>query len=547
MFDDLDLLRTMALAGNTSANDTYSSENSLERHVNGIKDAFNNSVLGIGASDHIAQFNDYTFENSTLNWFLWLALYNESWVFRRTIDKPSQDMIRPSISLQGSADFSKVYKQLDLLKPDLIDAVKWSKLFGGSVMVMLFKGVSFDDMAKPIDYNKIKGCRAIRSYVTDRWFGCSPSYDDIVSNLANDDFGKPKYYDIQFADGTSHTIHHSWILRFENRGAPQLIKTGQLQGWGYAEGAHILHELSRDEKLKNSIQSLIDKSLIEVIKMPGMRGVFMGSDKGNEEQLKKRLEMVNWARNFNSLTFLDSDDSYEEHGFNGLSGLADMLDLNMRQIAAAVEMPNVLYGDLSNGFTSDDSALERYDEKILNDDETYLRKPMTKLVKMLYKVYNVVDQKGNLMEVSFSFNSIIAEKKNQNKLQEFGQLKDACDGLVKSKLMTAEQEIASLQEYLDTGSVNIHLLVPTKQAIREVKKSNDIQGGDMNANPMGGNNFDNSFDNDFGNDDFGNDEGDLNLGSSRLASRPTPEGNVPTEPPTSPENAPNPPENNEGI
>lgn len=520
------------LAQQSNSNKEVSLQDSISENATKLKDAFSNSVLGIGQADHLAQFNDYTFDNSTLNWFLWTALYNESWVFRRTIDKPSQDMIRPGISLTGGNDYTKVYKQLDLMKPDLIDALKWSKLYGGSILVLLFKGIKFDDMANPIDYKKIAGSKYIRCYVTDRWFGCSPSYDDIVSNIANDDFGKPKYYDVQFADGSHHRIHHSWILRFENRGAPQLIKTGQLQGWGYAEGAHILHELSRDEKLKTSIQSLVDKSLIEVIKMSGMRGVFMGADKGNEEQLKKRLEMVNWGRNFNSLTFLDKDDDYQQHNFSGLSGLSDLLDLNMRQIAAAVEMPNVLYGDLSNGFTSDDQALERYDEKILNDDETYLRKPLSKLVKILYRVYNVKNSEGKYPEVGIIFNSIIASKKNEQKLNEFNSIYEICSNLVKDNLMTAEQEANTLQEYLDTGSVNLQLLPSQSQLSKEIKKSaeeakENEEGSNLDINPETSGNLDGDTDNDMG---------DINLGSNELRRNPSKnEAPAPEENSTSPE------------
>lgn len=479
------------------ANQRGSSEASLKdsvaKNASQIKDAYSNSVLGIGGADHLAQFDEYDFDNSTLNWFLWLALYNESWVFRRTIDKPSQDMIRPGISINGSLDYSKVYNQLQSMKSDMIDALKWMKLFGGSVLVLLFKGVTFEDMKGPIDYNKIKGCKYIRSYVTDRWFGCNPSYGDTVSNLANEDFGKPKYYDIQFADGSNHKIHHSWVLRFENRGAPQLVKTGQLQGWGYAEGAHILRELSRDDKLKNSIQSLVDKALIEIIKMPGMRGVFQGADKGNGEQLKKRLEMVNWARNSNSLTFLDKDDEYQQHNFGGLTGLSDLLDLNMRQIAAAVEMPNVLYGDLSNGFTSDDQALERYDEKILGDDDTYLRKPMQKLLKILFKVYDIKDENGKAPKPNFTFNSIITEKRNSRKMEEFKSLLELCNIMAESKLISSEDEIATLQDYLDSGSFNIRLNSNKK----ELKKA-------VNEIAEGNNEMD--------------DLGDINLGSNELRS-----------------------------
>ena len=455
---------------------------SVEKNIKSLKDSFNNSVLGIGNSDHLAQFDDYSFENNTLNWFLWLSLYNESWVFRRTIDKPSQDMVTAGISITSTCDLTKIYNQLNYMRTDLINAIKWSKLFGGSVLVLLFKGISFEDMENPIDYEKIKGCRYIKCYVTDRWFGCNPSYDDVVSNLANEDFGKPKYYDIQFADGTSHRIHHSWILRFENREAPNLIKTGQLQGWGYSEGQHILHELNRDEKLKSSIQSLVDKSLIEVIQMQGMRGVFMGADKGNEEQLKKRLEMVNWARNHNSLTFLDKEDSYTQHTFGGLTGLSDLLDLNMRQIASACEMPNVLYGDLSNGFTTDDGALERYDEKIINDNETYLRKPYTKLLKILFKVYDLKDAKGNTPPVNFSFNSMLKEKRNEAKLTEVQSLLNVCSTLKELGLMDIPNMASTVQEYMSTNAINFKI-IQNKEKLEENIEENidniDIDTGDI--------------------------------------------------------------------
>lgn len=442
-------------------------DESLDRHISSIKDSYSNSVLGIGQADHLEQFDEYSFDNSTLNWYFWLALYNESWVFRRAIDKPSQDMIRPSISINGIQDYTKVYKVFNDLKPDFIDAVKWSKLFGGSIMVLLFKGVKFEDMVNPISdyYDRLKDCDVVKSYVTDRWFGCSPSYDDIVSNLSNTDFGKPKYYDVMFANGTQYKIHHSWILRFENRTAPNMIKTGMLQGWGYAEGQHIIHELNRDEKLKSSIQSLIDKALIEVIKMQGMTGVFMGAENATDEQLQKRLEMVNWSRNFNSLTFLDKEDDYQQHQFSGLSGLSDIMDLNMKQIAAAVEMPNILFGDLSNGFTSDDGALERYDDKILNDCDAYLRTQFGKLLRILFKIYGL-----DTDNISFVFNSALIGKKNDKKLEDIRNLLETCNGMVEAGAMTSVQEAKTIREYIKTGAINFQFDDVNEQKIKEENK-----------------------------------------------------------------------------
>ena len=245
-------------------------------------------------------------------------------MFRRAIDKPAQDEVNCGFTLFGDLDFSKAYKSFGRYKSDMIRLLMWGALFGGSVAVMMFDTVPDEEMQNPIKLAKIKGAR-MRLYVTDRWYGVSTEGSDTVSDMRDIDFGKPTMYNITFADGKSFRVHHSYVLRYEHRTAPQLVKTGQLQGWGYAEGAHILNELSRDDQLKSSITSLVNKSLIEVIKMSGMRGVFMGTDKGNEEQLRKRLEMVNWGRTYNSLTFLDKDDEYEQREFSGLTGLAQLI------------------------------------------------------------------------------------------------------------------------------------------------------------------------------------------------------------------------------
>lgn len=443
---------------------------SIAMHDSELKDSYSNSVLGIGNNDHLKQFDSYSFDNSTLNWTMWLALYNDSWVFRRIIDKPSQDMTRNGISILGNADFTNVYKALNVLKPQLTEAIKWSKLFGGSVMVLLFKGVSYEQMAEPIKWDLIKYPETISAYVTDRWYGCSPTYDDIVSNLANEDFGKPKYYTIQFSDGTQYKIHHSWVLRFENRDAPNLVKYGNLQGWGYAEGSHVIHEIMRDEKLKTSIASLVDKSLIEVIKMSGMRGTYMMSDK-DSEQLQKRLEMVNWGRNYNSLTFLDKDDDYQQHQFSGVAGLADLLQQNMWQIASAVEMQGVLFGDLSNGFSRDEDALERYDERIQSDCESYYRKPLSKLLNILYHINGIKDKTtGKTPEINFTFNSIIASKRNDTIINDMDRIIATCNSLVDNNVMTTEQFSDVIAEYLDTGSINFHFTKENKEDMIEKGK-----------------------------------------------------------------------------
>lgn len=414
-----------------------------------VNDAYGNSLLAIGNDDKVTPFTNYTFSNDTLNWPLWLTLYNESWVFQRAIDKPAQDEIKCGIELKGINDRENdVQRKLNLYKDDMTKLLMWGALFGGSIAVAMFDNFKQEDYEKPFDKLKVSKAKTLRFYVTDRWYGVAPDYDNIVTKMSSLDYGKPKYYTITLANGKTFRYHHDYVIRYEHRFAPQLVKQGMLQGWGYAEGAHIFNELARDEKLKTSIQSLMDKSLIEVIKMSGMRGVFMGADKTNESQLQKRLEMVNWGRNFNSLTFLDKDDEYSMNQFSGLSGLSDLLQQNMWQIAAALEMQGVLFGDLKGGFSTDQEALERYDETIQGRCESYVRPVYEKLLKYIYCMLGI-NQK-----IDFTFGSILNKKHKADKIVAINSMIDTCSKLLTDGIITTKQYAETMKRYLANETID---------------------------------------------------------------------------------------------
>ena len=415
-----------------------------------MRDAYGNKITASGTDDRIKSFTTYGFENDTWNWPLWMALYNDSWVFRRAIDKPAQDMVRSGINLD--LDNEQIDNVLSLVKKqrkNLIELIQWGRLFGGSIAVMMFDNMKDDDYAKPLDIAKLRKAKVMSMYVTDRWYGCEPSSKTVDDMNDSVDYGKPVSYRVTFADGHTMPVHHDFILRYEGRTAPKFLKNGALQGWGYAEGTHIINELARDDQLKASITSLINKALIEVIKMPGMRGIFLGADKDNERQIQKRLEMVNWARNYNSLTFLDKDDEYAEHGFGGLGGLSDLLEQNMTLISAALEMTGVLYGPLEKGFGTDSDALERYDETINNLNENYFRSCMQKLLITIYKWKSINEQ------VSFEFGSLIRGKQDKDRIDGMKDFQQLLSSMLTDGVLTAKQYAIAMKNYAEKGIIDL--------------------------------------------------------------------------------------------
>ena len=416
-----------------------------------VKDDYGNILTATGDYDKVKSFTTYGFSNDTLNWPLWLALYNDSWVFKRAIDKPAQDMVRTGIALRcDNVDKEKqnqVYDYLNKYRFDLIQLIQWGHLFGGSIAVMMFDNIGDEDYKKPMDYNKVKKARSMRLYVTDRWYGVAPS-SSTVSDMKSIDFGKPKSYRVTFTDGKTYDFHHDYVLRYEGRVAPKLVKQGMLQGWGYAEGAHILNELSRDDQLKSAILSLVNKALIEVIKMSGVRGVFMGADKDNEQQLRKRLEMVNWGRNFNSLTFLDKEDDYDQKTFSGLSGLSELLEKNMWLISSALEMQGILFGELKGGLSQDTEALERYDEVIQNRCESYLRPVLEKFLKVIYAIVGIDES------VQFSFNSLLKGKHDKDTMDGFQKFSELLSKMLGDGALTVKQYVTAIMNYAQNGVID---------------------------------------------------------------------------------------------
>lgn len=450
-------------------------EDSVEDSMKRINDSYSNSLLSIGSDDKVQSFTNYGFSNDTLNWMLWLALYNDSWVFKRAIDKPAQDEIRCGITLQGENEkFDNVYRRLKRYRFDLIQLLQWGALFGGSIGVMMFDNFKDADYAKPLNKTKILTSSTMRMYVVDRWYGVAPS-SSTVSDMKSIDFGKPRFYDVTFADGHTLRVHHDYILRYEHRVAPKLVKMGMLQGWGYAEGSHILNELTRDDKLKASVQSLVDKSLIEVIKMSGMRGVFMGADSDNEAQLRKRLEMVNWGRNFNSLTFLDKDDEYQQNTYSGLGGLSDLLEKNMWLISAALEMQGVLYGDLKQGFSNDAEALERYDETINSRCESYVRPVYDKLLRVFF-ILEGIDEK-----VEYEFNSLLVNKQDKERMEGMKNYADLLSQMLGDGVITPKLYAKSMQQFVTKNIIDFGL---TDEEIEKIDESVALENEDIDLDEV---------------------------------------------------------------
>lgn len=422
--------------------------------------SFNNSYLKLGVSNAGLRGAEFwrdmiTFDRETIT-----AVYHGSWVFRRIIDKIAQDMWSAGISIEGSIDpegVQRVQKRLSRLRSDLIWATEQARLYGGAAsLIMVNDGT--DDLAKPLNLNGIKKGAAIQLWSTDRWWGLSTSSEK-VTNYRSKDFNTSKYYtfnieDAQSVDSSNLNIrvHHSRVLRWVNRRSVRLINT-LLLGWGISELEHLYQDLMTYENAKGTGGALLDKALLEIVKVEGLRGIMQGLGLGSTAQEQELATQMAGLQNFrmNSTVLLDKDNDYQQFTAS-FTGVSELLETYRDVIAGSAEMPKVLlYGDTKGGLTSDSPAeMEFYAQTINGKQEEMLRPVLDKLLPI------ICASEGIRIPDDFDYNfENIAGITQERKLNLLQGTIQAVTSMVDGGMMTHEtglKEVQQVQKITGFGS-----------------------------------------------------------------------------------------------
>lgn len=409
--------------------------------------SFNNPEMRTGASNYMLNsgyfMNDMiTFRRNELT-----AIYHGCWIFRKIVDIPARDMWSRGITINNdndSQDLKEVYGLYNKVKSDMIYATQQSRIYGGAAaLIMVDDGE--EDLSKPLKLKNIKKGSPIKFIITDRWYGLDWS-SEVVDNYASPEFGLPKYYSF-FVEGSEELagekIHHSRVLRFVNRRSPRIIEQ-QLQGWGVSELEHVLQDLMNHENTKNSIASLLNKSLLEIVKLEGMRNTMSGLSSGNpqaSQMFAAQMTALNNYRTSNNLVFMDKQDEYQKEEY-GFSGLSDILNSQKDIVAGAAEMPEVMLFGTNRAGLNGDSPIELrlYANTILGRQDQEVRPVLDKLLPILYRICGFEVPRN----LSYEFEGLL-DVSNESKQSMLQSIVSNVTQLLDAGLITRETALAEIQ------------------------------------------------------------------------------------------------------
>ena len=426
---------------------TLDAKNKVYNAIIKSTDSYSNLLANLGVGSNSAlEGTNYVYNNKiTWNFELINQIEREQPLLRKIIDYQVSALLNgvDIVSNDITSDRIKVISgKLQELYSSMYEFIFQAKFYGGGAGMLIFQGDTESDYAQPLDIAKLDkkflGIKAL-----ERWIGINPTGDLIDELRADDDanmIGMPEYYQVKFGGkrSKSYKVHYTRLLIY-NTGVLSYVMKRMEQFWGVSIIERIFDPLNRYNTILNAIA---DKMLIasqRVIKIDETIGN-AENDAYVREIIENKLKAMSNGLKFSNVLFLDGDDEFEYHTAT-MQGDSDILKQMAIDLCASAPAPySAIFDDGFNDAQSTENA-HRY---IKNEQELFIRKFYTKLIKIIY--HELYGEEAPSFKVQFKSIRLISEK---DKADIISKSTSSIVELYKANIMNKEIAIKSLIEVMD--------------------------------------------------------------------------------------------------
>lgn len=309
------------------------------------------------------------------------ALYLGDGFARKVVDVVAEEMTRAGIEMEDmdeSAESEVLAKleELDAMK-HANDSIRWSRLFGGAVMVMgLNDGGQLDT---PLNEDGIKDVEFLRVY--DR-------YQATVQNRVTDPMS-PEYGQVEMwlmsphTGGAPYLVHNSRVHIFDGDAIPDRLRFSN-DGWGVSALQSCMDQLKRLGMSHQWVNMLLERSQQAVHSIPGLASALR--QPGGEALIQKRADVVDMVRGILNTIIIDGEENYTVSS-QTMAGVPDVMDRFAEALSAVSNIPvTLLMGRSPGGMNSTGkSDSDNWYARIESMQNDILRKPLDRLVTIILK------------------------------------------------------------------------------------------------------------------------------------------------------------------
>lgn len=413
-------------------------------------DSFQNFAarVGLGAGSQHDQ-STYSANYLSRNRLLVESMYRSSWVVGQVVDVVADDMTREGINMRGlqsPEDAEEINQELDRLQvwDKLNKTIKWSRLYGGAIAVMMIDG---QNVSTPLNINTVAKDQFKGLIVLDRWM-VVPSLEDLVTEYGPY-YGMPRYYDV-ITDSVglcNQKIHYSRVIRMDGVELPYWQAIAE-NLWGQSVIERLEDRLTIFDSATLGAGQLVYKAHLRTYKVKGLREIIAKGGRLYDALVKQIQQIRQWQSN-EGMTLMDAEDTFETHQYS-FTGLDNLLMQFGQQIAGATGIPLVrLFGQSPAGFSATgESDLSNYYDNINQQQEGRMRTPLQTLLAVVS-----LSKLGKALPNSFKF--------------DFASLWQIDEKVKAEVANTVAQAVTTVEE---SG------LISRKTALKELRQSSEVTG-----------------------------------------------------------------------
>ena len=350
------------------------SENAMVKETR--HDTYYNAFLGTGIRSKDPFANTF-YSSYPLLADAELAVLYKNALARRIINKPADEAFKRGITIPEDKEKNIIQKLDDLYwEKRFGDALRWSRLFGGSAIFMLINDTKNTD--EPLDETKIKNVEELVVY----------DKREVVTNslLANKDiynknYGKPEFYEIYPAGGTRFIAHHSRMLIFDGETLPRQERLLR-NGWGLSELEGVVASIRQNDQTHNISHLIVERLSQPVLSVDELFSK-LSTDEGTKD-VQNYLHLIDMARHILNTVAIDTKDTFELKN-TPITGLPELLTSFGHYLAAITDIPfSILFGRSPSGLqATGQSDLEQYYGMVGRIQTQKIKPNLDRLVKLI--------------------------------------------------------------------------------------------------------------------------------------------------------------------
>ena len=369
-------------------------------------DDFKNVIKGLGTSKDPRKQTTYV-QGIPMNQELANSLYVYNWLAAKVVNIPVEDATRKWRSLlvqdpEKKLELEQMMKEFDV-RSKLSTAAKWSRVFGGSVIIAIIEG---QDLEEPLDVETIRPDSLKNFLVLDR-YNIYPL--ETNRNIMDKNFGQPEFYSVS---RSGQAVHHSRLYKMIGT-RPTIREAEQQNFWGLSIFTKGYDPIQDSQTVSQAISSLIFDANVDVYRIKDLHTLVAD---GKDDLVVRRLKIAHEMKGYINGIALDKEDEYDKKN-NTFTDLPAIDDRFIQKVSGAFDIPVTrLLGTSPAGMNSTgESDMLNYYDNVQSSQENELRPALEWMDSIIlanagYKddfqfIFNPLKQLTELEQAQFDLNN----------------------------------------------------------------------------------------------------------------------------------------------